>query len=69
MFKCKCGKEICQYNVFYEENGRFKAHLYQCLKCGCCQIEVHYLDGEIKKINGFKKEFPCYSEKRKGTWQ
>lgn len=53
-FKCKCEEIINIYDVFYEENGKFKAHYYQCPVCGCCKIAIHYASGETKIINGFK---------------
>ncbi|MFQ9922122.1 MAG: hypothetical protein ACLRVU_01340 [Beduini sp.] len=55
-FKCKCGEIVSTYDVFYEESGRFKAYSYKCPICGCCQIVIHYLDGQVKIINGFLKK-------------
>lgn len=54
-FKCKCEEIVSTYDVFYEENGKFKAYYYQCPVCGCCQIVVHYADGKTKIIKGFKR--------------
>ena len=33
-FKCKCGEVVTVFDVFYEENGKFKAYYYQCPVCG-----------------------------------
>lgn len=54
-FKCKCGELITIFDVFYEENGKFKAYYYQCPVCGCCQIAIHYADGKTKIIKVFKR--------------
>ena len=55
-FKCKCGETISTYDVFYEGSGKFKAYVYKCPVCDCCQIVIHYLDGDVKIINGFLKK-------------
>ena len=55
-FNCKCGENVATYDVFYEENGKFKAYYFLCPVCGCCQIMIHYFNGKVKIINGFKKK-------------
>lgn len=54
-FKCKCGKVIITYDVFYEESGKFKAYVYTYPVCGCCQIDIHYKN-KVKIIKRFLKK-------------
>lgn len=54
-FNCKCGEIISVYDIFIEEEGKLKAYYFHCPICSHYYITVHYSNGQVRIINGFKK--------------